>query len=142
MSDNITLHRAAEQARSALSGWANHGLWAWPESALQTCKQNTKEALVALDAALAEPEPEPVAWMYVNLEGECEQIEYGTPSIDDDSITLLYAAPPKPPATREPATREQIAEAYIKPDIDGRWRDFELGFRAAEKLHGIKKEDK
>ena len=61
MSDNITLHRAAEQARSALSGWANHGLWAWPESALQTCKQNTEEALVALDAALAEPEPDAIA---------------------------------------------------------------------------------
>jgi hypothetical protein len=66
MTDNITLRRAAEQARSALSGWANHGLWAWPESALQTCKQNTEEALVALDAALAEPEPEsktPAWWM-------------------------------------------------------------------------------
>ncbi len=56
MTDHITLRRAAEQARSALSGWANHGLWAWPESALQTCKQNTGEALAALDAALAEPE--------------------------------------------------------------------------------------
>ena len=53
---HITLRRAAEQARSALKGWANHGLWAWPESALQTCKQNTEEALAALDAALAEPE--------------------------------------------------------------------------------------
>jgi hypothetical protein len=53
---DITLRRAAEQARSALIGWANHGLWAWPESALQTCKQNTEEAIAALDAALAEPE--------------------------------------------------------------------------------------
>ncbi len=56
MTDNITLPRAAEQARSALIGWANHGLWAWPESALQTCKQNTEEAIAALDAALAEPD--------------------------------------------------------------------------------------
>jgi hypothetical protein len=95
------------------------------------------------DAALAEPEqkPEPVAWMYVNSEGECEQIEYETPPAGDDSITPLYLAPPKPDAKREPATREQIAEAYIKPDIDGRWRDFELGFRAAEKFYGITKED-
>jgi hypothetical protein len=44
--------------------------------------------------ALAAPRPEPVAWMYVNSEGECEQIEYGTEAIDDDSITPLYAAPP------------------------------------------------
>jgi hypothetical protein len=104
------------------------------------------DKLTEMWAAIAEPEPEPepepVAWMYVNLEGECEQIEYGTPSIDDDSITLLYAAPPKPPATREPATDEQVTEAYISPDIDGRWRDFELGFRAAERFHGIRKGDK
>ena len=58
---HITLRRAAEQARSALNGWANHGLWAWPESALQTCKQNTEEALAALDAALAEPPAKPDA---------------------------------------------------------------------------------
>jgi len=51
--------------------------------------------------------PEPVAWMYVNLEGECEQIEYGTPSIDDDSITLLYAAPP---AAAEP---EPVHPGYV-----------------------------
>jgi hypothetical protein len=49
---------------------------------------------IKLRAALAAPRSEPVAWMYVNLEGECEQIEYGTEAIDDDSITLLYAAPP------------------------------------------------
>jgi hypothetical protein len=53
--------------------------------------------------------PEPVAWMYVNLEGECEQIEYGTPSIDDDSITLLYAAPPAA-ALAEP---EPVHPGYI-----------------------------
>jgi hypothetical protein len=155
MTDNITLPRAVvEQVREALLSFDN---W-WDDEA--------DTALAALDAALAEPEPEPVAWMYVNLEGECEQIEYGTPSIDDDSITLLYTAPPKPDAKPEPvahvengvlvrsaltgpfyaalaeqkpepATRWQIAEAYIKPDIDGRWRDFELGFRAAERFHGI-----
>ena len=49
---------------------------------------------IKLRAHLAAPRPEPVAWMYVNSEGECEQIEYGTEAIDDDSITLLYAAPP------------------------------------------------
>jgi hypothetical protein len=127
--------------------------------------------------------PEPVAWMYVNLEGECEQIEYGTASIDDDSITLLYAAPPaaKPEPVhpgyiigshwletaysriaageveaevltevlgargwvkREPATVEQIDEEYIGPVIDARWHDFEAGFRAAERWHGITKGDK
>ena len=39
-------------------------------------------------------EHEPVAWMFVNEDGECEQIEYG-PVFDDPGVTPLYAAPPK-----------------------------------------------
>jgi hypothetical protein len=42
---------------------------------------------------------------------------------------------------REPATVEQIDEEYIGPVIDARWHDFEAGFRAAERFHGIRKED-
>jgi hypothetical protein len=55
----------------------------------------------------------------------------------DTALAALDAALAEPEQKPEPATREQIAEAYIKPDIDGRWRDFELGFRAAERFHGI-----
>ncbi len=44
-------------------------------------------------------------------------------------------------AKREPAMDEQVAEAYIAPDIEGRWADFEAAFRAAERFHGIRKED-
>ena len=44
------------------------------------------------DAAVAQQEP--VAWMYVNEDGECEQIEYG-PVFDDPGVTPLYASPPK-----------------------------------------------
>ena len=44
------------------------------------------------NAALAQQEP--VAWMFVNEDGECEQIEYG-PVFDDPGVTPLYAAPPK-----------------------------------------------
>jgi hypothetical protein len=32
--------------------------------------------------------------MFVNEDGECEQIEYG-PVFDDPGVTPLYAAPPK-----------------------------------------------
>ena len=39
-------------------------------------------------------QPEPVAWMYVNSDGECEQIEYGE-VFDDPSVTPLYTAPPQ-----------------------------------------------
>ena len=42
------------------------------------------------DAAVAQQEP--VAWMYVNEDGECEQIEYG-PVFDDPGVTPLYTAP-------------------------------------------------
>jgi hypothetical protein len=40
-----------------------------------------------------EQEQEPVAWMYVNTDGECEQIEYGLCDFDDPSIQLLYTVP-------------------------------------------------
>jgi hypothetical protein len=60
---------------------------------------------IKLRAALAAPQPEPVAWKYVNSEGECEQIEYGTEAIDDDSITLLYAAPPAAAPEPEPESK-------------------------------------
>ena len=86
---------------------------------------------------------EPVAWMYVNSEGECEQIEYETPPAGDDSITPLYAAPPEPDAKREPAT-EEVIEAkfeksfYVHPEaLD----DFAEGWCEAERFHGIRKED-
>jgi hypothetical protein len=51
------------------------------------------EAINALRQALEEKQ-EPVAWMFVNEDGECEQIEYG-PVFDDPGVTPLYAAPPK-----------------------------------------------
>jgi hypothetical protein len=41
-----------------------------------------------------ETEQEPVAWMYVNEDGECEQIEYGA-VFDEPGVTPLYTAPPK-----------------------------------------------
>ncbi len=57
----------------------------------------TLEAITALREALTEQpaqQQEPVAWMYVNKDGECEQIEFGE-AFDDPSVTLLYTAPPK-----------------------------------------------
>lgn len=45
-----------QQALSTLEGWAGHGKWIWPDSALETAKRNTEDAIAALRAALAEPE--------------------------------------------------------------------------------------
>jgi hypothetical protein len=97
-SDN--LRRAAEQARSALSGWANHGLWAWPESALQTCKQNTEEALAALDAALAEPEKERAE--------VAPPARSGVDKCEIDSLTGEAYPTPQPDAKPEPVVVEQL----------------------------------
>jgi hypothetical protein len=50
-----------KQALDALEGWANHGKWVWPESALEQAKRNTTESIAALRERLAQPEQEPVA---------------------------------------------------------------------------------
>jgi len=93
-------------------------------------------------SALAEPEqkPEPVAWMYVNLEGECEQIEYGTPSIDDDSITLLYAAPPAAPPAAALAEPETVAVDLAKEGSDKTVISFVTLPRAAKREPATEKQ--
>ena len=46
----------------------------------------------ALAAARSLRELKPVAWMYINDDDECEQIEFGQPHEDDMSFTTpLYA---------------------------------------------------
>jgi len=42
----------------------------------------------------------------------------------------------------EPATDEQVAEAYKASENDDYWLDYPDGWRAAERFHGITKEDK
>ena len=64
------------------------------EMLMETGEENYYgEAITVLRKAL-ETEQEPVAWMFVNEDGECEQIEYG-PVFDDPGVTPLYTAPPK-----------------------------------------------
>ena len=52
-----------KQALHTLEGWANHGEWVWPESALEQAKRNTTESITVLRAAIDQAQ-EPVAWMY------------------------------------------------------------------------------
>jgi hypothetical protein len=52
------------------------------------------------------------------------------------------AAPPEPPAKREPATEKQVTEAYMAKGPENWWSDYQAGWRAAERFHGIRKEDK
>ena len=46
---------AMKQALHTLEGWANHGDWVWPESALEQAKRNTTESITALRAAIEQP---------------------------------------------------------------------------------------
>lgn len=47
---------AMKQALHTLEGWANHGDWVWPESALEQAKRNTTESITALRAAIEQAE--------------------------------------------------------------------------------------
>jgi hypothetical protein len=54
----------------------------------------------------------------------------------------LYLAPPQPDAKREPATDEQVHKWYWDNNLWGlRHAEFRYGWRAAERFHGIRKED-
>lgn len=90
-----------------------------------------------LYSALEQPDQEPVAWMYVNRDGECEQIEFGT-AFDDPSVTLLYAAPPK--REWKGLTDEEIDYIWgvTKPDYEDLF-DFPRAIEAKlrEKNHAI-----
>jgi hypothetical protein len=47
---------AMKQALDALEGWAGHGKWIYPESALEQAKKNTSEAIPVLRAAIQQAE--------------------------------------------------------------------------------------
>lgn len=79
----------ATALRQALAQEYNH------ESLRLATKDYIQELEDRVDEyTLKEEQQKPVAWMYVNTDGECEQIEYGEP-FDDPSVTPLYTTPPK-----------------------------------------------
>ncbi len=73
--------------------FSRNGLCGDAAAELRRLHEVNQDLLEALHEAL-ETEQEPVAWMFVNEDGECEQIEYG-PVFDDPGVTPLYTAPPK-----------------------------------------------
>jgi hypothetical protein len=96
-----------------------------------------------LEAALAEPEPEPVAWVNANdLQGlTLGHFGYAQIYADESQGRIpLYAAPPEPDATREPATAAEIVKAGGECAVvdDEYLLDFRDGWRAAERHHGIR----
>jgi hypothetical protein len=60
------------------------------------------------------------------------------------ALAALDAALAEPGAKREPATDEQIIESHLHDDhrfLLSRWDYFHKAWRAAERFHGIRKED-
>ena len=81
--------------------------------------QQVHEELAQVKAELAQIKAQkPVAWMYVNEDGECEQIEYDRNISEEDyldpSITSLYAAPASDSLKAE---NERLREA-LRPFAD------------------------
>jgi len=93
----MTDRELMQQALEALEGWANHGEWVWPESALEQAKRNTTESIAALRERLAQPEQEPV-WIQPNhlqLARRAPFLCRVEPKQRDDFVPL-YTTPPQP----------------------------------------------
>ncbi len=86
----------------------------------------------ALDAALAEPEKE---------RAEVAAPARGVGTGQTNALTGEAYRTPEPDAKREPATEKQVAEVF---KLSGAvyWGHYRDGWRAAERHHGITKEDK
>jgi hypothetical protein len=159
MTDNITLPRAVvEQVREALKelDYASEPY----------VNEIARTALAALDDALAEPEPtvkdsltvDRIRSIWLDSWKACgnvptpvlaehfaRQIErahgIGLAKPTGKDSFQVDAALAEPPAKPEPATYEQVYEAYGVDGMDN-WLDYRVGWLAAERFHGITEEDK
>ena len=128
MTDTITLPRAViEQVREALKelDYASEPY----------VNEIARTALAALDAALAEPKKE-------RAETGIPARGVGVGSGETDPSRGEAYPTPQPDAKREPATEKQVTEAYMAKGPENWWSDYQAGWRAAERFHGIRKEDK
>jgi hypothetical protein len=133
MTDNITLPRA--MVEFLLGEGPLDGVWYGDEHPTNPRPYWWRKHI---RAALAEPEqkPEPVAWLRkdgLRFRGDIEP--------QDGSELPLYAAPPAA-AKPEPATMQQIVATH-RTTYGAPWLDeFDRAWKAAERFHGIRKEDK
>lgn len=69
---------------------------------------------------------EPVAWMFVNTDGECEQIEYikDEPMPDDPSVTPLYTAPRQWQGLTEQEIKDCEKQAMVNGSLPFEQRSF------------------
>jgi hypothetical protein len=147
---NITLPRAAEQVRKALElalesqfapddAECEHGMH-YRDCSNNVCvMRDCKAAFAALDAALAEPQPEPDAlrrWVNANDDAPETEFQRGYDAARRWVREVGLPALAEPPAKPEPATYEQVYEAYAVDGMDN-WHDYRVGWLAAERFHGI-----
>ena len=91
--DAVAVGEAAEKLCDAIASLRQAIAAAEKENALQAL-HNENERLGLYKDAYAEQEP--VAWMYVNIDGECEDIGYGKTYLAGlDGCTPLYTHPPQ-----------------------------------------------
>ena len=102
---------AMRQALHTLEGWANHGEWVWPESALEQAKRNTTESITALRAAIEQAQ-EPVAWVgpsWLNPETRTWESESFAPGPIKGWIPLYTV-----PRQWQGLTGEEVAELTLE----------------------------
>jgi hypothetical protein len=96
--------------------------------------------LKEIEVALAEPEPEPVAWMYEWYENDLESTQAYCGSekpfkgeiVQPFNFRPLYTAPPK----QEPLSNEEILVGFPQ-GVHITTLAFYEGVKFAEKMHGI-----
>ena len=96
----------------------------------------TIDAITAIKQALAQPEPEPVAWL-----NDCEEIHFDKEDAfrySNGFIQPLYTSPPK----RKPLTDEQLYKVFpaIATYTEANKTLYRSIARAIEAAHGIKGE--
>ena len=123
----MNLRQAAQQALEALEAVNNESLWWGKKDA----------AITALRAALAEPEPKPVAWIYSQGTAKVASLNH-VPGV---RATPLYTAPPQ----RKPLTDGEIEQLLgaIADTPRAQWlRQAAIEVvRKTEAAHGIKEQE-
>ena len=94
----------------ALSVLSESKDWLSPFCSNQVLEARHKKinaAITAIEQELAKSAQEPLAWAYVNTDGECEEITWGPVQGSADFLTLLYTSPPDQSAEIE-RLRDQV----------------------------------
>ena len=135
-----TLREAAQQALEAI--YTAEALLLSMGMDSSDAYQEADAAITALNAALAEPMQEPVAWMY-DWEAEEETItnwltsdydEAHSPTMRCTNIRPLYTAPPQ----RKPLTDEEIALISIECAASHKNDDIQFARAIIAKVTGEK----